>query len=229
MSGILYGIGVGPGDPEQMTLKAIRVIRSADMIAAPGEAVKETQAYRVAVQAVPEMEEKVLLPLKMPMSMDRQLVEEAHRNNSQCIINYLEQGLTVGFLTLGDPTIYSTFSYLEKIIRSHGYRTEYVNGITSFCAAAASFHSPLCEWQEQLHIIPASHHDGHQVELPGTHVFMKNGKNLQAIREMIQNSGRRVMMIENCTLHSERKYDSVEEIPDEAPYLSLIITKEQDE
>ena len=73
--GILYGIGVGPGDPELMTLKAVRLLKKADLIAAPGQDVRETAAFRIAVQSVPEIAEKELLPVEMPMVMDREVLE----------------------------------------------------------------------------------------------------------------------------------------------------------
>ena len=66
MRGILYGVGVGPGDPELMTLKAVRMIRENEVIAVPGADVKETVAYKIAVQAVPELADKELLPIYMP-------------------------------------------------------------------------------------------------------------------------------------------------------------------
>ena len=68
MAGILYGAGVGPGDPELMTLKAVRLIRENEIIALPGPAAKETVAYQIAVQAVPELAEKTLVPVEMPMT-----------------------------------------------------------------------------------------------------------------------------------------------------------------
>ena len=71
MSGILYGVGVGPGDPELMTLKAVRLIRENEVIAVPGADVRETVAYKIAVQAVPELSGKELLPVYMPMTHDK--------------------------------------------------------------------------------------------------------------------------------------------------------------
>ena len=67
MKGILYGIGIGPGDPEHITLKAVKMMNKVDIIAAPGKDVKETTAYKIAVQAVPEIADKELLPIYMPM------------------------------------------------------------------------------------------------------------------------------------------------------------------
>ena len=111
-AGILYGIGVGPGDPELMTLKAVRLLKEADLIAAPGQDVRETAAFRIAVQAVPEIAEKELLPVEMPMMMDRKILEEAHRAGAKLLEDQLAAGKRIAFITLGDPTVYSTFTYL---------------------------------------------------------------------------------------------------------------------
>ena len=78
MKGTLYGVGVGPGDPELMTLKAVRMIRENEIIAVPGADVKDTVAYKIAVQAVPELADKELLPIYMPMTHDAKELEENH-------------------------------------------------------------------------------------------------------------------------------------------------------
>ena len=110
MRGILYGVGVGPGDPEMMTLKAVRMIREADVVAVPGECAKDTVAYRIAVQAVPELEAKELLAIYMPMTHDWAKMQENHQKGAKLLEKMLDTGKKVVFLTLGDPTIYSTFS-----------------------------------------------------------------------------------------------------------------------
>ena len=103
MKGTLYGVGVGPGDPELMTLKAVRMIRENEIIAVPGADVKETVAYKIAVQAVPELEEKELLPIYMPMTHDAKELEENHAKGAKALEACLDQGKNVVFLTLGDP------------------------------------------------------------------------------------------------------------------------------
>ena len=225
MAGVLYGIGVGPGDPELMTLKAARLIREMDIIAAPGEDVKKTTAFNIALQAVPEIADKELLPIHMPMVMDREFIAQYHRKGAEAIVEKLEEGKNVGFITLGDPTVYSTYSYIEKIVKDMGYKTAYISGITSFCAAAATMGIPLAEWRESLHIIPAIHSLQKELDEEGNFVLMKSGKKINEVKEILKKSGKDVVMVENCGMPDEKRYYSVEEIPDDSGYFALIIAK----
>lgn len=227
MRGILYGVGVGPGDPELMTLKAVRLIRENEIIAVPGADVTSTVAYQIAVQAVPELAEKTLLPVYMPMTHDQEEMRRNHEKGAADIESYLIQGKNVVFLTLGDPTIYSTFSYLQKRVAEHGYQFELVSGITSFCATAARMNTSLVEWNEQLHIIPAVHQLETTLDQPGNYVLMKSGKKMNQVKSILSQSGRDVVMVENCGMENEHIYHGVGEIPDDAGYYSLIIAKER--
>ncbi len=226
MAGILYGVGVGPGDPELMTLKAVRLICENEVIALPGPKAKETVAYQIAVQAVPQLSEKTLLSVAMPMTHDKEEMQRNHDRAADQIETYLKQGQNVVFLTLGDPTIYSTYLYVQKRILSRGFEAELVSGITSFCAAAARTNTSLAEWNEQLHILPAVHRLDSILEQPGNYVLMKSGKKMQQVKEILSASGRDVIMVENCGMENEQIYRSVKEIPDDAGYYSLIIAKE---
>ena len=227
MSGILFGIGVGPGDPELMTLKACRILRENEVIAAPGESVKDTVAYKIAVQAVPEIADKTLMPIFMPMVMNKAEQIENHKKGARHIENVLDEGKNVVFITLGDPTIYSTFSYVQEIVEADGYETALVSGITSFCAAAATLNIPLTEWPEQLHIIPAVHKLDVPLDQPGTYVLMKSGSHMDAVKENLRASGKKVEMVENCGMPGQKIYRSLDEIPDDAGYFSLIVAKEK--
>ncbi len=226
MRGILYGVGVGPGDPELMTLKAVRLIEENEVIAVPGEDVKATVAYQIAVQSVPSLADKQLLPIYMPMTHNRDEMKHWHEKGAALIESYLEKGIHVVFLTLGDPTIYSTFSYLQRIVESHGHKTELVSGITSFCAAAAKVNIPLVEWHEQLHVIPAVHQLEVRLEQPGNYVLMKSGKKINQVKSILRESRHEVVMVENCGMANEHIYRNLHEIPDDAGYYSLIIAKE---
>ena len=229
MAGVLYGVGVGPGDPEYMTLKAVRLIRENEVIAVPGPVAEETVAYKIAVQAVPELADKELVPILMPMTHDRAVMEQNHDEAADTVEGYLKAGKNVVFLTLGDPTVYSTYMYVQKRIEERGYHTELVSGITSFCAAAARANTSLVEWSEQLHVLPAVHKLDSELDLPGNYVLMKSGKKMGQVKEILRRSGRNVVMVENCGMDTEKVYHSVDEIPDDAGYYSLIIAKEAKE
>ena len=229
MAGVLYGVGVGPGDPEYMTLKAVRLIRENEVIAVPGPVAEETVAYKIAVQAVQELADKELVPILMPMTHDRAVMEQNHDEAADTVEGYLKAGKNVVFLTLGDPTVYSTYMYVQKRIEERGYHTELVSGITSFCAAAARANTSLVEWSEQLHVLPAVHKLDSELDLPGNYVLMKSGKKMGQVKEILRRSGRDVVMVENCGMDTEKVYHSVDEIPDDAGYYSLIIAKEAKE
>jgi precorrin-2/cobalt-factor-2 C20-methyltransferase len=227
MKGIAFGVGVGPGDPELMTLKAVRLIRENRVIAVPGKAAKETVAYKIALQAVPELAEKELLPVYMPMVKDRQKIDEEHRKGAELIKSYLDKGENVVFLTLGDPTVYCTFSYVQHYLEADGYRVELVSGVPSFCAAAARLGQSLAEWDEPLHILPAAHKTGDLLELEGNYVLMKSASRMKEVKALLKASGRRVSAVMNCGMENEAVYRSADEIPDDAGYFSLVIAKEQ--
>jgi len=212
-----------------MTLKAVRLIRENEYIAAPGADVRQTAAYKIAVQAVPELAGKCLLPIYMPMTHDARQLEENHREGAKKLMQILDKGSNVVFLTLGDPTIYSTFSYLQKRVAAEGYRTELVSGITSFCAAAARMNISLSEWNEPLHIIPAVHDMEERLDKKGNYILMKSGKKISRVKEILQKSKRDVFMVENCGMENEKIFFGADEIPDNAGYYSLIIAKELDE
>lgn len=226
MKGTLIGVGVGPGDPELMTLKAVRMIRENEVIAVPGKQPKETVAYQIAVQAAPELADKTLLPLYMPMTMDAEERENNWKIAADTAEQQLEQGKNVVFLTLGDPTVYSTFSYVKKLVEEHGYQTATVSGITSFCAAAARMNVSLSEWNEPLHILPARHNLEDDLNYYGNCVLMKSGRKMDRVKQQLAQSGRDVVMVENCGMPEEKIYHGVEEIPDDAGYYSLIIARE---
>lgn len=226
MNGILYGVGVGPGDPELMTLKAVRIIRENDLIALPGAVPRETFAYKIAAGAVPELAGKELVPVHMPMTYDKGDQAKYHREGANSIESYLKKGKNVVYLTLGDPAVYSTFTYLQQIVEADGFETQMVSGIPSFCAAAAAVRMPLAIWNEQVHIVPAAHKLDGALPDTGTCVLMKSASKMKQVKESIKASGRNAVMVENCGTKEERVYHHVDEIPDTAGYYALIIAKE---
>lgn len=226
MSGKLYGVGVGPGDPELLTIKAIRIMKEADVLAVPGTQKEDSVAYQIAKQAIKEIDTKEIISIHMPMTKDEARLEDSHRKGAEEIIQYLKMGKKVAFLTLGDPTIYSTYIYLHKRIVESGYEAEIISGIPSFCAVAAKLNQGLVEKNEQLHVIPSSYDIEDMIALSGTKVLMKSGKKLSKVIEYLKTKDCQVSLVENCGMENEKICRSLNEIKDDAGYYSLIIVKE---
>ena len=229
MQGKLYGVGVGPGDPELLTLKALRLIKENEVIAVPGKDIRASVAYQIVKGAYEDLDKKILISVAMPMTKDPQVLKANHDKAADQVEDYLREGKNVLFLTLGDTTVYSTYLYVHKRILERGYEAEIVSGITSFCAVAARLNMGLVEADQPLHVIPATYKAQEMDEilkLPGTKVLMKTGKKMKQVKESIEKSGQKAVMIENCGMPSEKIYRSAEEIPEDSGYYSLIIVKE---
>ena len=224
MKGTLYGVGVGPGDPELLTLKAVRVIKECQYIAVPSDDKNKCLAYKIA-SGVVQIEEKPCLTISMPMTMDAQKLEQYHADGAQKIAGILEQGKDVAFLVLGDPTIYATYGYIHEKIKALGYETQIVSGIPSFCAAAARLNIPLAEQAQQLHILPAAYVPKETAELSGTKVFMKIGSQMEWLKEQIDKTADTVYMVENCGLENERVSYTADGLDEAAGYYSIVIAK----
>lgn len=230
--GKLYGVGVGPGDPELMTVKAIRTIERSDVIVVPGKKAEDSVAYRIAAGICENLTEKQLIAVEMPMVKDEAVLEEGHRAAAEKIEAMLDAGLTVSFLNLGDVTVYATYMYVHKLIAADGYETEIINGITSFTAAAARLNTDLVEKAQPLHVIPSSYRKDTVdalLALPGTKILMKSGKEMANIRDAVLASGQEAVMVERCGMPGEKIYREPAEIPDDASYYSVIIVKEKQE
>lgn len=228
MAGKLYGVGVGPGDPELLTLKAVKIIRACDVIAVPGKEPREAAAYKIAYSACPEIEDKELLGIHMPMTKDEKELEKSHEAGARILEHILNQGKDAAFLTLGDPCIYSTYLYLHERIIKRGYEAELVSGIPSFCAASARVNMGLGKKAEQIHVIPASYQTEKALELPGTKILMKAGKRLKTVKEQLKNRNTQVVMVENCGMPDEQVYRGIRKMPDHAGYYTILFVKEED-
>ena len=195
--GILYCIGVGPGEPELMTLKAARMIKECQVAAIPHVDRAQCVAYQIAVQAVPELEEKELLCLDMPMTKDKDLLARSQGTAAGRLVEQLEPGRDVALVTGG-----------------------------GFCAVAARLNIPLVKNSEELHILPASYQIEEGLKLPGVKVLMKAGRKLSQVKQLLAQGNYQVTMVENCGMPGERVYRTVEEIPEDAGYFSLLIVRD---
>ena len=227
--GVLYGVSVGPGDPELLTLKALHILQKCPVIAAPRTRNGETVALDIVRQAV-SLEEKIILPLYFPMGQDKSRWFAAHEQAAAEIRPHLEAGRDVAMPNLGDVSIYSTFGYLMNLLRQKGCEAVMIPGVPSFCAAAARLGTSLASGSTPLHIIPAS---GEPVtpllELAGSKVLMKAGRNLPQIAQALRETGQleRAALVENCGLPNEKVYPKLEPAVEKAGYFTTVIVKEQ--
>lgn len=247
MEGVFYGIGVGPGDPELLTLKAVRTIRECEVIAVAVSApdfeapvyeeagtksgypklLEKCVAYQIVLPVLPEIAEKARLFLPMPMMKEKEKLKQIHDLCAGLTEEVLRKGQNIALITLGDPTVYSTCLYVHKRLKRRGCKTHLIPGIPSFCAAAARMDMGLVENREELHVIPASYGIEESLDMTGTKVLMKAGKKMPYVKQVVREKGLEAEMVENCGMSNERIYRTVDEIPDDAGYYSLMIIKEK--
>ncbi|MDR0382981.1 MAG: precorrin-2 C(20)-methyltransferase [Spirochaetaceae bacterium] len=229
--GILYGVGVGPGDPELVTVKALKTISACDCVAFidPGNG-RRAVAFEIARAAAPEMEQKEKLRLAIPMTADKSLMRSCHDKALALIGEKLNSGKDVCFLSLGDVSIYSTFGYLRKLAREAGFETRAVSGVPSFCAAAAALGRDLALGDQNLHIFCATETNlDASLALKGTRVFMKGPSGvprvIKAVKEKALNAG----LVSNCGMENEVIVGSLSGTDENRKfgYYSLIIIGEE--
>lgn len=227
--GKLYGIGVGPGNPELMTLMSVRIIRESDVIFLPVSDKEKCHAYRIAKQAVQEIEEKQIVGIDFPMTKDTDILQKAYETVAEKMYKLLDEGKKIAFLTIGDVTVYSTFGYVAQIVEKRGYEVSYVNGITSFTAVSAALGLPLAEQDEEIHIIPASYEVEKSLSLNGTKVYMKSGKKLIELTDKLEELQKKeplmVYAVANCSMDNQKTACSLSEIRNLEGYLVTVIVK----
>ena len=229
MKGKLYGIGVGPGDPKLITYKAVERIGLTPVIAVPTTGEKRQIAFEIVA---PYLSHQEIISCYMPMTRNKEVLSLSHKSCADQIQRYLEEGKDVAFLTLGDPTVYSTYIYIHKHIVSRGYEAHIIPGVPSFCAVAARLGSALCEEGEMLHIIPASY-EGTEIalELKGNKVLMKTGKSLKKVITLLKEKGlfEKAQMVSCCGMKEEKIYPTLENVEHENSYFSVVVVKEDKE
>lgn len=156
MTGKFYGIGVGPGDPGLLTLRAAELLKTADVVCVPRSGIdNDSVALKVAGDHIGAAAEIIEVPT--PMIRDRAKLEAEWRAGAEKIAARLTAGKNVAFISIGDAMLFSTYTYLLKHVRDllPAVEIESVPGVTSFAAAAAHLNLPLAEGAEKLAVIPA--------------------------------------------------------------------------
>ncbi|MEO1918893.1 MAG: precorrin-2 C(20)-methyltransferase [Paracoccaceae bacterium] len=230
MNGKLYGIGLGPGDPELMTLKAYRLISGAEVVAYPALKDGESFARSIAADVIPV--EALEVTIHIPMTVERGPAQAAYDKGAQDIADYLEAGRDVVVLCEGDPFFYGSFMYLFARLADR-FETEVVPGVTSVTTCAAVAGRPLSARNEVLTIIPGPLDEAvmqDRIAAAEAVVIMKVGRHLTKIRKVLDalNLTENATYVERASLPSQA-VRPLADAPASAPYFSMIlVTKGQD-
>ncbi|MCT4562999.1 MAG: precorrin-2 C(20)-methyltransferase [Maledivibacter sp.] len=194
MKGKFYGIGVGPGDPDLLTIKAKKILDEVDIILAPET--KDGKGSTALNIAKPHLNEDVeIIERKFPMTYDVDVLNKSYDEISDFIKELVDEGKRIAFLTLGDPMVYSTYIYLFKRLRLKDVEMETIPGITSFCAIASKVGVPLGENEETIAIVPSVYYEKGNEKLEkildsiNNIVFMKASGEIDELIDELESTG----------------------------------------
>ena len=225
VTGTFYGLGVGPGDPELITLKAWRIISHVPVIAYPAANGGDSLARRIAAPFIPEDVIEVAIPV--PMQREREPAQAAYDDAAPVIAAHLDQGRDVAFLCEGDPLFYGSFAYLLTRL-AKDYPTQIVPGITSITACAAAIGRPLAARNDILKVLPGTLNAARlkqEIAQSDAIAIMKVGQHFEKIRAVLNelDLAERAIIIEKATCDDE-KITALCDVPEgERPYFSTIL------
>lgn len=230
--GKLYAIGVGPGAGDLMTLRSVRLLKSLDVIAIPEktQGKGDSFAWAITQQEVPAEEvsgEKLFL--WFPMSRDHNITVPAWHRAADAIVERLSQGLDVGFITEGDPSVFSTWAYLQEEIaeRLENVETEIVPAVSSITAVPAATQIPLADGEERFCVVPATY--GIEM-LPrlmdefDTIILIKAGRMVDPLIDMLEPMGMLhcATYVSYATGENQQVYNDLRDVPKEHKYFAMI-------
>jgi len=230
MTGKIIGVGVGPGDPELLTLKALKIIREAKVIAYPSTETGESFARSIVKEFMPKDVQEI--PIKIPMVESRFPSQLIYNSASDEIAIHLECEVNVVILCQGDPFFYGSFMYLFSRFAGK-YPVEIIPGISSLNACSAVAQRPLCSRLESLSVIPGGMDDEaflKQLEKEDAFAIMKVGRNIARIKRLLEQSdmAKRAVYVSHATLTNQLVLP-LAEAPETAPYFSMILVPSKDE
>ncbi len=228
--GRFYGVGVGPGDPGLVTLRAAEVIRACPVLAVPASGGERQLALEIARQAVPEAAEKELLLLDFPMIHDKARLRQSHDAAAAQVLAVLDTGRDVAMLNLGDPSLYATYSSIqERVLAAGGYEVITVPGVPSFCAVAARLNRSLTKPHLPVHIIPGGYPGVEEaLAAPGTKVLMKAGKEAARVQALLEGRPHTARMVTDCGLPTEEVWEDLSQVEGARGYFSTILIREEE-
>ena len=235
--GTLYGVGVGPGAPDLLTLRAVRTLKEAQVLALPRSSdYGASMAWSIAKPVIGQIEGQERLFLTFPMSKDPDRVRPAWEHALREIGARLERGLSVAFATEGDPSLYSTFIYLRREAPRlwPGVRVEVVPGVSSIAAAPAVTGVPLADGLERIAIVPANYGVDDLVDVLrkfDTTILMKIGSEMPRVVEALERAELvdKAVFVSKATMSEERIVRDVRGIKEERGdcFAMVIVAKKE--
>ena len=226
MTNKFYGIGVGVGDKENITLKAVKRLGEVDVIILPeAKSGEGSTAFEIIKNYVKKDIEQVFL--EFPMIKDVEARKIFRKNNADTINKLLSEGKNVAFLTIGDPMTYSTYTYVLEHI-SDDVEVETIAGITSFNSIAARLNIPLMIGDEDLKVVSVNRKTDVYKEIENNQnlVLMKISRDFEKIKKAIIETGNKenAVIVSDCGKENEVFYWDIESV-EEVPYFSTMILK----
>ncbi len=225
MKGKLYGLGLGPGDPELMTLKAVRILSACPVIAWPAPDTGPSFARQIAASHLPGGQ--IEIPIVVPMRTERFPAQDVYDRAAVEISLHLDAGRDVAVLCEGDPFFYGSFMYLFERLAGR-YPTEVVPGVSSIMAAASRAGRPLSARNDVLTVLPGPLEDAlliQRINDADAVAIIKIGKHFKRLRALIEslNLLPHAVYAERVSLGAERLMPLADVSEDTAPYFSLIL------
>ncbi|MCH2205444.1 MAG: precorrin-2 C(20)-methyltransferase [Lentisphaerales bacterium] len=235
--GKLYGVGVGTGSPDLMTLRAVNVLREVDVIVIPqSKKGRKSVAWRITEPNVVKNDAQERLFLTFPMTKDPEILKPAWDIAFTEIGKRLEEGKNVAFITEGDPLFFSTYIYLHKAAQKRWpeVETEIVPAVSSFTAVPSVIQQPIADGQERVAVVPASYGLDtlpQILQLFDTVLLMKVSSIMPRLVEILKNEGLLdcATYVSKATMDFQMTTTDLEAIKnDKCDYFSMVMVKKQD-
>jgi precorrin-2/cobalt-factor-2 C20-methyltransferase len=231
--GLLMGVGVGPGDPELLTLKAVRALESADVVAHFAKAGNPSNARATAAKYLQTTTRE--LPLLYPVTTEhptgdaayRGAIEQFFNESAAAIAAHLEAGQVVAVLSEGDPLFFGSYMHIHVRLMNR-FRTEVIPGVTSMSGCWSAAGLPIVQGDDVLTVLPGTLPEPELVRRLRQNeptVVMKLGRNLPKVRRSLIESNRlaNAIYVERGTMHDERMMPLAEKADDSAPYFAIVL------
>lgn len=227
-----YGIGVGPGDPELLTIKATRILSIIDVLLIP-QTQKDEKGIAFTIME-PYLKEGIeLVYIDFPMVVDEAVFNHAGEEASRVIQDRIQKNQNCAFVTLGDPSVYSTYGYIVKALKN-SVTIETIPGITSFCAAAALANRPLVEKDELLTIIPMNASDEKidaVLKVSNAFTFMKiyrrEGRVIQHLKKYHMEADG--VLVQRCGFPEAKVHTNViNSLEENKDYLTVVLSRKEE-